>query len=189
MDILKDYKVSILSGHTHIHSNLKLRSNVREHMIASIGGAWWLGNCKYTYDGTPMGYQVFESTPLGLQWHYKALGKPRNYQFKVYPIGTFPGHTNELCIKIWNWDEGWKVEWKEDGKDKGEMKSFPSVDPDYTWYLNRSVADGTLNLKGTKPQENAYAFFSATPAVDSKTIEIIVTDRFGNKYVQLVSNK
>ena len=36
MDILKDYKVSILSGHTHIHSNLKLRSNVREHMIASI---------------------------------------------------------------------------------------------------------------------------------------------------------
>lgn len=184
MDILKDYQVSILSGHTHIHSNLKLRPNVREHMVASIGGAWWLGNCKYAYDGTPMGYQVFESTPLSLQWHYKTLDMPRDYQFKVYPIGTFPGHVDELCVKIWNWDEGWTVEWKENGKYKGKMKSFSSVDPDYVEYLNRNRANGILKSKGTIPQANDYCFYSVTPSKDAISIEIIVTDRFGNKYVK-----
>ena len=189
MDILKDYNVSILTGHTHIHSNILLRPNVREHMVASIGGAWWLGNCKYAYDGTPMGYQVFESSPLGLQWHYKTLAMPRNYQIKVYPIGTFPNHVDELCVKVWNWDEGWKVEWKEDGKNKGEMKSFSSVDPDYTMYLSRSHADGTLKSKGTTPQANDYCFFSVKPSKGAKNIEVTVTDRFGNKYVESVEVK
>lgn len=182
MDILNDYEVSILTGHTHIHSNILLRSNVREHMVASIGGAWWLGECKYAYDGTPMGYKVFESTPLGLKWHYKTLGMPRDYQMKIYSIGTFPGHVDELCVKVWDWDEGWKVEWKEDGKYKGEMKSFSSVDPDYTMYVSKSHANGTLKSKGTAPQVNDYCFFSVKPSKGVKTVEIIVTDRFGSKY-------
>lgn len=56
MDLLRDYQVSILSGHSHIHSNLLLRPNVREwHPSAVLGGcgtavtAWtarrWVTKC------------------------------------------------------------------------------------------------------------------------------------------------
>lgn len=184
MDILKDYSVSILSGHSHIHSNLLLRPNVREHMVASIGGAWWLWNSQYCMDGTPMGYQVFESSPLGLKWYFKTTGKPSDYQFRIFPYGTFEGHTDELCIKVWNWDENWKVEWKEDGKDMGEMKQFTAVDPDYKQYIDRQYAQGKKKLKWRFPVENPFIFFSAKPSPKASEIEITVTDHFGKQYKQ-----
>lgn len=185
MDILSDYHVSILSGHTHVNSNILLRPNVREHMIASIGGAWWLGDCKYCMDGTPMGYQVFESTPRGLSWKFKSLGYPDTYQMRVFPFGTFPGRTDELCVKVWNWNEGWKVEWKEDGKLKGAMVQFPSVDPDYSGYLQRRYAQGAKKETWRFPMENKFCFFSAKPSDGAEEVEVIVTDRFGREYRQI----
>ena len=167
MDILSDYQVSILSGHTHINSNLQLRPNVREHMVASIGGTWLLWDNKYCMDGTPMGYQVFKSTPAAISWQFKSLGRPECYQMKVFPFGAFPGHTQEVCVKVWNWDEGWKVEWKEDGKAKGAMRQFPSVDPDYSGYLQRSYAKGKQKQTWRFPVESPF-FFSATPSAERK---------------------
>ena len=186
MDLLKDYQVSILSGHSHIHSNLLLRPNVREHMVASIGGAWWLWNSRYCMDGTPMGYQVFESTSRGLKWYFKTLNQPVSYQFKVFPVGTFDGRPDELCIKVWNWDETWKVEWKEDGKLRGSMTQFPAFDPDYKGYIDRRYAMGAKKLTWRFPVENPFIFFSARPSDKAKEVEIIVTDHFGKQYTQKV---
>lgn len=185
MDILADYEVHILSGHTHIHSNIALRPNVREHMVASIGGAWWLWDSQYCMDGTPMGYQVFESSPRsGLRWHFKTTGRDRDYQFRVYPIGTVPEHCDELCVKVWNWDEGWKVEWIEDGVKKGEMKQFGSFDPDYKQYLEDEFAQGRKRITWRFPVRNGFSFFSAKPSPKAKTVTVIVTDRFGQEYRQ-----
>ena len=183
MDILKDYEVSILSGHRHIHSNLKLRKNVREHMIVSIGGAWWLWNSQYSKDGTPIGYMVFESTPQKLRWHFKSLNYPAEYQFKVYPTGTFPEHSDEVCVKVWNFDENWKVEWIEDGVEKGNMKRFKAIDPDYKGYIERTYAQGEKERTTRTPMEN-LCLFSAHPSPNAKIIKIVVTDPFGNKYTQ-----
>lgn len=186
MDLLKDYQVSILSGHSHIHSNLLLRPNVREHMVASIGGAWWLWNSRYCMDGTPMGYQVFESTPRGLTWHFKTLDMPADYQMKIFPMGTFADRLDEVCVKVWNWDEAWKVEWKEDGKLKGRMKQFTAIDPDYKGYIDRMYAQGAKKLTWRFPVENPFIFFSAKPAATAKFMEVIVTDRFGRQYSQKI---
>jgi Icc-related predicted phosphoesterase len=184
MDLLRDYQVSILSGHSHIHSNLLLRPNVREHMVASIGGAWWLWN-RYCMDGTPMGYQVFESTPRGLTWHFKTLGMPADYQMKVFPIGTFADRLAEVCVKVQR-DETWKVEWKEDGKLKGSMTQFSAIDPDYKGYINREYAQGAKKLTWRFPVENPFIFFSAKPSPKAQEMEIIVTDHFGRQYIQKV---
>ena len=186
MDLLRDYQVSILSGHSHIHSNLLLRPNVREHMVASIGGAWWLWNSRYCMDGTPMGYQVFESTPRGLTWHFKTLGMPADYQMKVFPVGTFSDRLDKVCVKVWNWDETWKVEWKEDGKLKGCMTQFSAIDPDYKGYINREYAQGAKKLTWRFPVENPFIFFSAKPSPNAQEMEIIVTDHFGRQYIQKV---
>ena len=72
--------------------------------IASIGGAWWLWDGIYSKDGTPIGYQVFESGKNGIANYFKSLGHDRDYQFRYYPVGTVPGHEDELCVKVWNWD-------------------------------------------------------------------------------------
>ena len=183
MDILKDYEVSILSGHSHIHSNLKLRDNVREHMVGSIGGAWWLWNSQYCMDGTPMGYQVFESSPQGLQWHFKSLHHNADYQMKVFNTGTVVGHADEVCVKVWNYDENWKVEWYEDGVKKGAMKQFSTLDPDYKGYVDSQYAQGKKKLTWRFPMQNPH-FFSARPSKDAKVVKIVVTDRFGNQYTE-----
>ncbi len=183
MDLLADYKVSILSGHTHEQSNLQLRPNVIEHMVGAVCGAWWIWNSPYCKDGTPMGYQVFESTLSQLSWYYKSLGRDRNYQVEVIPTGTFPGHENDLCVKVWNYDDSWRIELIEDGKNRGAMKQFASTDPYYSSYLDRGYATGKKKVGGFRqPTVNGYAFFCARPSAKAKHVAVRVTDRFGRVY-------
>lgn len=187
MDILSAYDVKILSGHTHIQSNLQLRPNVMEHMIGALCGSWWLWDWKYCKDGTPMGWQVFESTPKQISWYYQSIGHPADYQMQAFPVGTFPGHEKELCVKIWNYDAKWRVEWFEDGKRRGEMKHFAAADPLYTSYLNRHYATGNKQVGGyRRPVVNEYAFFSAVPSANAKQIAVKATDRFGRVYTEKV---
>ena len=75
LDICKDYKVSFISGNTHLNSNFEVAPNIFEHNIGAICGTWWTAEtCR---DGTPNGYQVFEGTPDQLSWYFKSVGKER----------------------------------------------------------------------------------------------------------------
>ena len=181
MDILSAYQVTILSGHSHIHSNIQLRPNVFEHMVSSIGGAWWLWDSQYCKDGTPMGHQVFESSAKEVRNYFKSLHHPADYQLKIFPFGTFEGHADELCVKVWNWDKTWKVEWMEDGVKKGSMKQFTGADPDYGLYIEREEAQGKKRTNN-RPNQNPFIFFSAKPSDKTKVVKVLVTDRFGKQY-------
>ena len=130
-----------------------------------------------------MGYQVFESTPSQLSWYYKSLGRDQNYQVEVVPTGTFPGHENDVCVKVWNYDDHWRVELIEDGKNRGKMKPFASTDPYYCSYLDRGYATGKKKVSGFRqPTVNGYAFFFARPSAKAKHVAVRVTDRFGRVY-------
>ena len=85
LDLFEGYKVDILSGHTHVQCNTQIRNNIREYNIASIGGAWWLWDGIYSKDGTPIGYQVFESGKNGIANYFKSLGHDRDYQSVTIP--------------------------------------------------------------------------------------------------------
>ncbi|RGT16441.1 phosphoesterase [Bacteroides uniformis] len=186
LDLFEGYKVDILSGHTHVQCNTQIRNNIREYNIASIGGAWWLWDGIYSKDGTPIGYQVFESGKNGIANYFKSLGHDRDYQFRYSPVGTVPGHEDELCVKVWNWDNRWKVEYYEDGKLKGEMKQYKGMDPDYDFFLQRkAVTEGKdMKERGRQANKNAYFFFSTKPSDKAKKIKIVVTDANGKSYEQ-----
>lgn len=188
MKLLEDFQVDILSGHMHIQSNFLIKPNIREYNIASIGGTWWLWDCKLCKDGTPYGYQIFESSDKGLFHFYHSVGKPDTFQFKILPSGSIKKYEDKLCIKVWNWDERWKVEWIEDGVLKGEMHPFKATDPEYGSYLNKKYAQGKHKVdKFRQPVNNVYFFFYAPVTKGTKQVEIMVTDAYGRKYRQHIN--
>lgn len=188
LNLFADYRVDILSGHTHVQCNTQVRPNIREYNISCVGGPIWLWDSPLCKDGTPNGYQVFESTPTQTINYFKASGYPRDYQFKIFPVGTVENHEREICIKCWNYDERWKIEWIENDKTKGVMKQLKNVaDPDYTNYLNSKYIQGYKRVgSGTQPSTLSYFFFSMKPSPEAKTIEIIATDPYGKTYREKV---
>ena len=141
---------------------------------------------EYNRDGTPSGYQVFDSNHKGITHFWKSTGKPEDYQFKVYPLGTMEGHLEDLCVKVWNWDNRWKVEWYEDGKYKGAMKQFSAKDPDYFNALQLGyILEGKKG--GASAIENGYFYFSATPSARCSKVKIVVTDAYGREYSEEVA--
>ncbi len=180
LDLFKEFNVDILSGHTHAQCNYQIRKNVREYNIASIGGECWLWDSTYNKDGCPIGYQVFESSKQGVKNYFKSLGYGSNFQMKTYPLGTVSNHENDICVKVWNWDNRWKVEWYEDDVFKGEMKQFNSFDPDYFLYCKKKQI---LEHTGKRAYlDEVYYFFSATPSDKAKKIRIVAIDASGKKY-------
>lgn len=187
LNLLNDFRVDILSGHMHVQSNYHIRTNVREYNVASIGGAWWLWDCTLCRDGTPYGYQIFQSFGNRILNFYHSIGHLNTFQFKILPVSSVKGMEDKLCIKIWNWDERWKVEWYEDGMYKGQMRQFSSIDPEYSLYLNEKYAQGKNKVdKFRQPANNVYFFFWANPDKNTKKVTIKVTDPYKEKYEQII---
>jgi len=185
LDLFFGRKLSFITGHTHINSNLEVVPGVIEHNVASACGAFW--RCFYTMDGTPSGYQVFEFKDNGNEWYFKTLGKERGFQMELYPSGSFADRSNAIVAKIWNWDPQWMVEWFQDEKYMGQMTQFKSIDPKYRAVMQKFVDEGKVTQndfkKGNylKPRFT-YFFFYAVPDKNAKKIVVVATDRFGKKY-------
>lgn len=173
VDILKDYPVHILSGHTHINVNIE-HKNVYEHNVAAICGSWWMPVAGK--DGTPKGYEILEGKGDRLSWVYKSTGKNRNYQMKLYPKKSFPQADSSVVAHVWNHDSAWKIEWLEDGKPMGAMRRFTAFDPDYTYYANKH------KVGPYKHPVAADNYFAATPSSLAREVIVKATDRFGNIY-------
>ena len=177
--LMNKFQSTIISGHYHRNTNTNIGAGIMEHNLGAICGTWWNGDTGS--DGSPNGYQVFEGEGSKIKWYYKATGKDRSVQFKVYAKGTVMERPNAVVVKIWNWDDAWRVRWYEDGKFMGDMSRFYSFDPDYLAHLNgrRAVADYT-------PARTDH-YFSAVPSAGAKEIKIEVTDRFGQVYTETVN--
>jgi hypothetical protein len=176
-DLLKDYKTHLISGHVHWNENT-VKDTVFEHNTAAISGAWWVADI--CYDGTPRGYGVYKSKD-DLSWYYQSIGKEKSFQFRTYPPGEHPDFPEEYCINVWNWDPLWKVGWKEDGAYQGEARRETSYDP---------LAKQTFNDRGPKAkhpwitaQRTDHLFFFK-PNSPYSNLEIEVSDRFGNLYLE-----
>lgn len=177
--LMNKFQSTIISGHYHRNTNTDIGAGIMEHNLGAICGTWWNGDTGS--DGSPNGYQVFEGEGSKIKWYYKATGKDRSVQFKVYAKGTVMERPNAVVVKIWNWDDAWRVRWYEDGKFMGDMSRFYSFDPDYLAHLNgrRAVADYT-------PARTDH-YFSAVPSAGAKEIKIEVIDRFGQVYTETVN--
>lgn len=182
-EMLKPYKAHLLTGHTHYNEN-HIEDGVYEHIHASVCAAWW--TVPICDDGTPGGYGVYEVDGNELKWHYKSLGKPKEFQMKVYGPGSYPDKPAAIAVNVWNWDKDWKVEWFEDDKSMGAMEQFVGFDADAVKYMDGDGKTGKYTW--IKPRLTAH-LFSAIPSAGSKEIKIMVTDRFGERYTEKLKLK
>lgn len=182
LDICKNYHLSFISGHTHLNSNFEVAPGIIEHNIGAVCGTWWTADlCR---DGTPNGYQVFEGTPDKLSWYYKSVGKDRSYQLELFGKGMVLKQANAVIAKIWNWDPQWKVEWFEDGQAKDTMKQVSTYDPQYLRYLAKFSENGKVEVPGYKQSQKSFFYFSASPSPKAKKVNVVATDRFGERFEQ-----
>lgn len=175
--MLDKYKVHYITGHMHTNSNMIFASNQMEHNTGAVCGLWWRADV--CADGTPQGYGVYDVSGDDVSWYYKSYGKDKDYQMRTYSIGACSERPGEFVANVWNYDPEWKVEWLENGRLMGQMIRFDGVDP-YVKSLPREEMVPWMSY-----QSNSH-MFAAKPKNKNAKIEVRVTDRFGNIYVQPV---
>lgn len=182
-NLFEAYETHIITGHMHYNLNMEFGKNIMEHNTASACGTWWqIPEC---LDGTPRGYAVYEVNGDSVEWYYKGAEYDRNYQMRVYGIGDCDEFPTDVVANVWNYDSKWKVELIEDGEKTADMTKFSGYDP-YTKVLcgNRSK----IKYDWIYPTKNEH-MFRATPKNANVKMQVKVTDRFGNVYIQDVKNK
>lgn len=180
-DLLKPYKVQIVSGHTHWNEVWE-KDNITEHNLGTVCGAWWSG--PVCGDGTPNGFGVFEVDGDEISWYYKATGYEKGHQMRLYRPGADPEKAQAVIANIWNHDKRWAVEWFEDGKPKGAMEQYTGYDPSAVELYQGNTLP--VSRKWIEPILTDH-LFSAVPSKDAKEIKVKAKDRFGNVYEERIS--
>ncbi|WP_071145493.1 calcineurin-like phosphoesterase C-terminal domain-containing protein [Bacteroides ihuae] len=179
--ILKPYKAHLITGHTHYNLNVIFSEDLMEHNTAAVCGTWWKADV--CLDGTPRGYGVYEVNGDDVKWYYKSSGYPKEYQLRTYAVGSAKQYLNDVVANVWNWDKRWKVEWLEDGKLMGNMTQYTGLDP----YTSVVCSDREKMVYTWIAPKATQHLFRATPKNKSAHIEIKVTDRFGEEYIQAIA--
>ena len=185
LDVLKGHKVTILSGHNHLNKNFRYSTDVVEHNVAAICGTWWDAyHCK---DGTPRGYKVFTRDAGSLTWHYKSVGKDKDFQYEIFRPGQAQQNPESVVVNLWDYDENWSVTWSEDGVSKGKMTRVKEKN-----HLHKAEVEATFAKKGKpvtswKRTASSNHYFAATPSEGAKKITIHIKNPFGKVWVEEVN--
>lgn len=209
-------QVHFLTGHTHKVGNT-LSGNYFDHNSGAVCAAWWWSGYYYPgihigQDGAFGGYQIFKISGDDFKWQYKPTGKSADIQFRTYDRNTIelsadkympsagqtykdafnalakdwisPSSANDVYINVWNYDPQWKIEVSENGKPLSTER-VTVVDPLYILtYSTKAMGNNT------KPTFNPGAtshIWKVTASAANTTLEIKVTDRFGNVYTETMS--
>lgn len=162
-------------------------------------------------DGAPGGYSVWDITGTDKKWRYKGTGRDANEQFRSYDLNNvwftvekdapkvpaalksdfekytkaYPKNSdNEVLINIWNWDPNWKIEIKENGKTLSYAR-VKGYDPLHIAALTakRFNNPDIKEVPAFITKEN-YHMFKVKASSATSTIDIKVTDKFGNVYTE-----
>lgn len=180
--LLEGYQAQILSGHTHWHGNVSISANITEHIHGAACGAFWSGNI--SRDGSPNGYGVYEiSGNKVTNYYFKATGKDKGYQIKLYPTNAWSLRKDDVIANIWNWHTDWKsVKVYENGVDKGPMPLFEeknAKDPYARWLLDLS---GSIVNDDAADAIITDHLFYYRPTQPDALIKVVATDSYGNTY-------
>ena len=148
-------------------------------------------------------------TGTDFKWQYKATGKGTDYQFRTYDRNEIhitkdkyaPKYTgsefdsslwksassaNEVYINVWNWDPAWKVEVTENGTPLS-VSQLVNGELDPLHYIAYTAKRYNSNATATFKTEKNYHLFKVTASSASSTLDIKVTDRFGNVYTETMT--
>ncbi len=203
--------VHILSGHTHINYSVE-EASLMEHNTAAVCATWWwtgkngyAGN-QICRDGSPGGYGVWAIDGTDVKWYYKSIGHAMDYQFRSYDLnrvhitaeqfapnaseadmamysGEFAdaNASNDVLINVWGYEPEWEIEVKEAGVTL-DVTPVTGLDPLHiiSYEAKRLNAGSTPTSSFvTRPTSHLFKVTASGPAT---TLEIKVTDRFGNVY-------
>lgn len=183
INILNGYKVVFISGHTHRMNKTVINKDMVEYTLSATMGDSWAGDVNV--DGCPNGYGVFEISGNKLVNHYyMSTNRSRDYQMRVYPVGTVTALSNSIVANVWNYVPGWKVEVYENGVFKGNMIKTTGYDPvAYDFYIGSSKP---VRKPGSEPATTPTLFYY-TPTDPSAELKVLVTDDFGNIYTEYLN--
>ena len=207
-------EVHLYTAHTHtVYNQDGLEANhLYEHNAGAICGTWWWSGKETPgvhigQDGSPGGYTVLDITGTEFKWQYKATGRGTDYQFRTYDRnqihltpaqyvpksdGTYKfepsiwgnaSSANEVYINVWNWDPSWKVEVTENGTPLTVSRQV-SGEKDPLHLIAYTAKRINKNSKPTFPTDKNYHLFKVTASSANSTLDIKVTDRFGNVYTE-----
>lgn len=171
------YKLSVISGHTHILYNKETLPGIFEHNVGAACGAWW--TAPIGKDGAPIGYQVFESKDNSdATWRYKSIGYDDDYQIKLYGPATLKEYPNSVIAYIWGEDAKWSIE-GQFGDVEVAPKRVTMTNPDYEAHIaDRESVPGFI----APTKSDAYFVFEIPAGSDAKEFKVTATDRFDRKY-------
>lgn len=203
--------VHFVTGHSHECYNVDKLSSSHyfEHNAGAVCATWWLTGLDYpglylSRDGSTGGYTIMKVNGKNFNWQYKSTGKSINHQFRSYDrncidLSTAPrtsagvpdkawntyianwngkSTANEVYLNIWNWDPSWKVEVTENGRKLSVSQVTNFYDPLHILAYSTHRPEGAFSTHVTK-----HAFKVVASSANS-TLEIKVTDRFGNVYTE-----
>lgn len=207
-------QVHLYTAHTHTtyHVDHQATDHIFEHNAGSICGTWWWSASETPgvhigQDGSPGGYTVMDVKGNTLSWQYKATGSNPDYQFRSYdrngilltPEKYVPAYqarqpefvpglwgtsdtANEVYLNVWNYDPSWKVEVSENGTPL-EVSYVSVKDPLHLIaYTAKRLNKG--KDAGFATTDDTHHMFKVTASSATSTLDIKVTDRFGNVYTE-----
>lgn len=160
-------------------------------------------------DGAPGGYSVWDITGTDKKWRYKGTGRDENEQFRTYDLNNvwftvekdapkvpaalksdfekytdaYPKNSkNEVLINIWNWNPKWQIEIKENGKTLTSTR-VKGYDPLHIAALTaKRFNNSAIKEVPAFTTTVNYHMFKVKASSPTSTIDIKVTDEFGNVY-------
>lgn len=162
-------------------------------------------------DGAPGGYSVWDITGTDKKWRYKGTGRDENEQFRSYDLNNvwftvekdapkvpaalkpdfekytdaYPKNSkNEVLINIWNWNPKWQIEIKENGKTLTSTR-VKGYDPLHIAALTaKRFNNSSITETPAFTTTMNYHMFKVKASSATSTIDIKVTDEFGNVYTE-----
>lgn len=214
MNVLSQFSnVKILSGHTHVNKNMEISNNLYEYNIASVCATWWwtgrsdYGNNHIAPDGSTGGYGIIEVEGNTFKYKYKGIGINKGFRAydrnmieitndKYAPNATgsyavsaaaYPGEysnksiSNNVLINVFNWDSACTLEVKENGKTLNITRKFVK---DPLHIISYPMKRFNLNAEPSFDSVTTSHMFEVTASNATSTLEIKLTDRFGNVYTE-----
>ncbi|WP_418992671.1 calcineurin-like phosphoesterase C-terminal domain-containing protein [Alistipes sp.] len=209
--------IHIFSGHTHNNYNTEVGDRIIEHNTAAVCATWWwtgyYKNNHISKDGSPGGYGVYEIADGRIaSWYYRGIGCDPSKQLRTYDMNTvkkffaedagarilrttYPDRDdyagvgdNAVYLNVWNYDSRWTIKVTENGRELPVTQVYDR-DPLHTICYDiprvRETADGTLTT--SFQSGNNRHMFRVTASGPATTLEIEVTDRFGNRYTETMT--
>lgn len=188
-----------------------------EHNAGAVCATWWWSGYEVpgihiSTDGTPGGYLLFEVDGTDFEWVFKGTGRSLSHQFRTYDRNEIemtsdayvpdadsenaqkflnaakdyvsPSTANEVLINVWNYDEDWKIEVYENGKSL-DVSRITACDPLHL--ASYSARRLNKNKAATFLTGTTTHMFKVQASSANSTLNIKVTDRFGNVYTEDMS--